>query len=281
MNGRRGMIPLWMMGVLAAIALVAFVIWTRRQTSDVTGDGRTAIVFWGNVNQIGEEIYNLVHEFERQNPQYRVILSTAAARDYTSDAQRLMCAIAGEVPPDVVWFDRFAIGEWAARSALTDLRPFLESQRADDPYRINLDDYYDFTIAETSYKRPGAEGPAGVFGIPTGADVRALYINCDALRQAQLVDEHGNPKPPRTWEELRQYATKLTVYRTPGDKRSGIVRLGFAPNYGNSWLYLYSWQAGGEFMNADRTRVTMNTPPNVRALQYMSEVYDELGGYAA
>jgi ABC-type glycerol-3-phosphate transport system substrate-binding protein len=95
------------------------------------------------------------------------------------------------------------------------------------------------------------------------------------------VDDKGDPKSPRTWEELREYATKLTVYRTPRDKRSGIVRLGFAPNYGNSWLYLYSWQAGGEFMNPERTRVTMNTPPNVRALKYMTDVYDELGGYAA
>ena len=30
-----------------------------------------------------------------------------------------------------------------------------------------------------------------------------------------------------TWDELRDYANKLTIYRVPGDKGSGIVRLGF------------------------------------------------------
>ena len=77
------------------------------------------------------------------------------------------------------------------------------------------------------------------------------------LRQVGLVDEHGNPKPPRTWDELRDYENKLTIFNRPGDKTSGIKRLGFAPNTGNSFLYIFSWQAGGEVMNPDRTKVTL------------------------
>ena len=41
---------------------------------------------------------------------------------------------------------------------------------------------------------------------------------------------------------------------------------------------MYAWQAGGEMMNADRTKVTMTSPPVVRALRYMTDVYDDLGG---
>ncbi len=64
--------------------------------------------------------------------------------------------------------------------------------------------------------------------------------------------------------------------------RSGaITRLGFAPNYGNAWLYLYAWMKGGEFMSADRRRVTLNTPPVVQALEWMTRVYDSLGGAPA
>jgi len=43
-------------------------------------------------------------------------------------------------------------------------------------------------------------------------------------------------------DELRDYARRLTTFRVPGKPASGIRRLGFAPNYGNSWLYLYAWQ---------------------------------------
>src|SRR5207237_10398971 len=41
----------------------------------------------------------------------------------------------------------------------------------------------------------------------------------------------------------------------------------------------FAWQAGGEFMNADLTRVTLDSPPVVRALRYMTGIYDDLGGF--
>src|SRR5207249_1802117 len=57
-------------------------------------------------------------------------------------------------------------------------------------------------------------------------------------------------------------------------------RIGFIPNYGNSWLYIYSWQNNGEFMAPDGRKCTMNAAPNVEALDYMVKVYDALGGVA-
>src|SRR5207247_1900920 len=116
-----------------------------------TADTRQTIVFWGHPS-LGDEVYTLIHEFERKNPQYKVIMGTAVAQDVTGDAQRLLSAIAGGVPPDVVWFDRFAIGEWAGRDALTDLTPYLQKQNPDDPYRIDVSQYYPWAMEEASYK---------------------------------------------------------------------------------------------------------------------------------
>src|SRR5207248_6998714 len=134
-----------------------------------------------------------------------------------------------------------------------------------------------FAVDEVSYRPPGSNGQFGIYGVPLGTDIRMLWSNNDVLRQAGLVDEKNNPRPPRDWDELREYANKLTLYRVAGDKHSGITRLGFAPNSGNSWLYMYAWQAGGELMNASRTAITMDSPPVVRALRYMTDVYDDLG----
>ncbi|HTL28160.1 MAG TPA: extracellular solute-binding protein [Tepidisphaeraceae bacterium] len=272
-----GQISLSLVLILAALGVVGLGYWTYSSTHSDVQDGRQTIVFWGG-NFLGDEIYALVHRFEEKNPQYKVVMSASVARDLVGDAQRLMCAIAGDVPPDVVFFDRFAIGEWAARGALTDLDPYLAKQDPKDPFRIDLNEYYDFTVKEASYAPPGSGQKPRLFGMPITADSRELFINCDLLRQAGLVDEHGKPKPPKDWDELRQYASKLTLYERPNDKSSRIVRLGFAPNTGNSYLYIYSWQAGGEFMNPERTKVTLDAPPNVRALRYMTECYDDLGG---
>ncbi|HEY7088053.1 MAG TPA: extracellular solute-binding protein, partial [Tepidisphaeraceae bacterium] len=277
---KRGQIPLSSVVCLSILSLILLGWWTYRQTRTTEPDGRQPIVFWGSA-YFEQDIYNVVHAFERKNPEYRVILSSAAARNLTDDAQRLMCAVAGGVPPDVVWFDRFALGEWASRGAVLDFRPLLEAQAPDDPARINLDDFYDWAIAECSFAPPGSQQTPGLFGIPSNADVRVLYINGDALRQAGLVDEKNRPHPPRTWDELLSHTQKLTLHRTPGDTTSPITRLGFAPHVGNSWLYLYAFQAGGDMMNADRTRVTMDSPPVVRALRFMTSLYDAAGSYAS
>ena len=269
---RRGYVPLWAALLLAAITVVVLIVWTIRSMSSETSDGRQTIVFWG-AQQLGEDIYAVVNQFEKLpencdangKPKYKIILGTATSPDITSDQQRLLCAVAGEVPPDVVWFDRFAIGEWAARDALENLKPYIAAQKKDDPHFLDLSEYYQWAIKETSYSRPGTQDEPGIYGVPLDVDLRVLFCNSDLLRQEGLVDpKTKQPQPPRTWEELRDYANRLTRYKRAGDKNSGIARLGFGPNFGNSWLYMYLFQAGGNTMSPDRTKVTLDSPPVAR-----------------
>src|SRR5438477_9024883 len=100
-RARRGQIPLSVMVALVAILIAALAASTYLGTSTKTIDGREEIVAWG-ITFLGEDVYSLARDFERQNPQYRVIISSTAERDTTSDSQRLLSAIAGGVPPDVV-----------------------------------------------------------------------------------------------------------------------------------------------------------------------------------
>jgi ABC-type sugar transport system permease subunit/ABC-type glycerol-3-phosphate transport system substrate-binding protein len=273
----NGQIPLWSAITLFGLLVVAVSIWTWHSTRPETDSGKIPIVMWNGTTDLGTEVYTALHDFELQNPQYKVIASSSASQDLTGDAQRLLCAVAGNVPPDLVWFDRFAIGEWAGRGALTDLNPYLQNQKANDPYRIDLKDYYKFTLDEARYRPPGTTGTPGLYGLPTTLDIRVLFSNGDQLRQAGLVDANGNPHPPATWDELRADATILTR-RNPDQS---ISRLGFAPNFGNSWLYMYAFEAGGHMLNEQGTRVTMDSKPVVRALRFMTDIYDDLGGFQA
>lgn len=275
---RRGQISLSLaLGIALAVLVAAVVVSWRGGEDAPAADGRTPIVFW-NAQSFGDDIYLAIRQFEKLNPQYKVIISSSVSPDVTSDGQRLLCAVAGEVPPDVVGFDRFAIGEWAGRGALADLTPMLRQQNPADPYRIDLTQYYPWTIEEASYRPPGSTAPAHVFGIPTNVDVRVLYSNVNHLRQEGLVDPKTNqPQPPRTWSQLLADAKTLSRF----DANGMMTRLGFAPNVGNSWLYIYAFQAGGNFLSKDGTKVTLDSPPVVRALRFMTDIYDELGGVKA
>jgi ABC-type sugar transport system permease subunit/ABC-type glycerol-3-phosphate transport system substrate-binding protein len=272
---RRGMISLRLAVVLAIFGVLALALWTWEATRPPRPDGKQPIVVW-NLEMLGPNIELALHQFELENPQYRVVYSSSVAPDTTTDGQRLLTAIAGGVPPDMMMFDRFAIPEWAARGALTELTPFLDRQQQSDPNRINLSDDYPWTIEEGSYRKPGTTGKAGLFGIPATVDCRLLFSNANQLRQVGAVDpKTGDPQPPRTWEELRELAKRLIIV----DHSTGhLVRLGFAPNVGNSWLYMYAWQAGGALLSADGTKVTFDTPEVRRALRFIVDLFDDSGG---
>lgn len=120
-------------------------------------------------------------------------------------------------------------------------------------------------------------GARVTYGIPERVDDRALFYNKDLLKRAGFVDEKGEARPPRTWDELAAMAVKMTERNASG----AITRLGFAPNYGNAWLYLYAWMKGGHFMSPDRRQVTLDSPPVVDALRWMTQFYDSLGGAGA
>jgi len=72
---------------------------------------KTKLVVWGL--QSSEEAAGLraqIREFERRNPGVKVsVLGMGAGQ---MNPQKLMTAIVGKTPPDVINQDRFTIGDW-------------------------------------------------------------------------------------------------------------------------------------------------------------------------
>lgn len=230
---------------------------------------RTDITVWGiNVGADNKGQEAQVHAFETRFPQYHVRLLSMGAGNM--DPQKLMTSIVGRVPPDVIFQDRFTIGDWASRGAFRPLDDLMARDNK-DPNDPRPDQYYPAIWHEATY---GGK----VYGIPYQTDDRAFYYNkaifrekADALRAAGLDPS----RPPRTWSELLAYSKALTEYNTDGT----LKRAGFLPNFGDSWLYLYSFEENGSFLSADGHTCTFDTPANERALQFMVDGYDLEGGY--
>ena len=227
--------------------------------------------------RVFEQESRAAHARDPSRPAYRVISGQNASSDPTGDPTRFLVGVAGGEPPDVIRFDRFAVSEWAERGAFEPLDHFLaRDAAAHDPDAIQPQDFYRPCWAEVVYHDPRTSQSA-VFGIPDGLDDRALFYNKDFLKRAGYTDEHGDARPPRTWEELAEMDTRLTEHGDPSSP-ARITRLGFAPNLGNAWLSMYGFNNGGHFLSADGRRCTFNDPPIVAALEWMTRVYDSLGG---
>ncbi|MDD6736020.1 MAG: extracellular solute-binding protein, partial [Clostridiales bacterium] len=68
-----------------------------------------------------------------------------------------------------------------------------------------------------------------VYCLPLDYGTQGLIYNKDMFRKAGLVDSSGEPKPPETFEELREYAKILT---NPKKKQYGII----LPMKWNGWF---------------------------------------------
>lgn len=231
------------------------------------------VVIWGvSLGPDSKGVEAQKNEFARRFPQYNVrLLSMGAGK---MDPQKLMTSIVGNVAPDVVFQDRFTIGDWASRGAFMSLDHFLQTDKT--PMAPKPSQYYPAAWQEASY---GGK----VYGIPIGVDDRILYWNKGIFKEksAELTAAGLDPnRAPRTWSEVLAYSKVLTEFNPDGT----LKRAGFLPNFGNPWLYIYSFQNNAYFMGEDDPknmgrRCTLDNPYSEEALQFMVKGYDLVGGY--
>jgi len=261
MTGRARRLIRPVLLVLAAGGAAGMLLYFGGRPFGAAADGRTELVVWGVWR--GEGWEKALERFREMRPDVSLVISTAGGR---MDEQKLMCAIAGGSPPDAINQDRFSVGGWAARGAFRPLDDFIERDRV-RPDGIRPEDYYPACWNEALFE-------GRVYAIPNTTDDRVLFYNEAILRREGFVGADGAVRPPRTWEELKEYAVRMTKR----DEVGNITQVGFIPMYGNSWLYLYGWQNGGELLSGDGRTCTLGSPAIVGALEYVTGVYDALGG---
>jgi multiple sugar transport system permease protein len=248
--------------------------------------GTATIYYWAFENDV--RALDLIQDFESQHdgrdgkPAIKVIVGQSASLGRGGDPQRLVCSVAGGDPADVVVWDRFTVGELAAGGAFEPLTPFIERDlhaRPGDELTIREKDFYPPCWQESVYQ-------GTVFAIPSDTDNRGLFYNRDLLdRHAAALIAAGcvDPKdparagPPRTWKQLKACCRILTQFDASGK----LTQVGFIPMFGNTGFYTYSWLNGGQFISDDGLTCTFNTPQNVEALVFVTEIYDLMGGAEA
>lgn len=95
------------------------------------------------------------------------------------------------------------------------------------------------------FAQPGIEGQTLVdgktYGVQPNVKTAALAYNKDLFKQAGIVDKNGEPTPPETLEELREYAKKITALG------NGIYGFAFPLKFGLS--YTVAVQQGSYYNN--------------------------------
>jgi multiple sugar transport system substrate-binding protein len=138
--------------------------------------------------------------------------------------------------PDLLFTDNPTLQQVAATGALTPL----------DGYGITTDGYYPSIVKAGTYQDK-------VYGVAPGVNGLALIYNKDLLTAAGV-------EPPKTWDELKAAAAKLT--------KDGKYGLAFSaiPSEEGTWQFLpFFWSNGAELSQLDSAQ-------SVKALQFVTDL---------
>jgi multiple sugar transport system substrate-binding protein len=191
----------------------------------------------------------LYAKFKQQHPNITIKFQNVPAEEMET---KLTAQVAGGNPPDAAYVDGSTVATFASRKALTNLDGFIAGSKV-----VKADDYVpafkSFTVSNGS-----------MYGLPFDGESTGLFYRKD------LFEAAGITAPPKTWDEFKTAAEKLTV---PAKKQYGFAV--FAPEADYYW-YPWLWQNGGELISKDEKSVEFNNEAGKEAARF----YVDLAKYA-
>lgn len=212
---------------------------------------------------VGGDAANLIDEmtaeYNEQNPDVNVTAVYTGNYDDTVTAIQTALQGGSDTKPDLfvsLATQRFTMDYTGMAMKLDDIIA------ADPDGQAFVDDFIDGFMLD-SYVEDGS-----IISIPFQRSTEVLFYNKDAFAEVGLDPE----APPTTWDELAEYAVKLT-----NDNRYGV---GIALNSGSAqWTFtgfsLQNCTNEVGLMNPNGKEVYFDTPENVEALQYWLDLQNE------
>lgn len=202
-----------------------------------------------NVQRVYEE---LIEEYEKENPNINIEYEQVG---YGEELEtKLNTMYASGMAPDIVRAPISTIAERASRGQYANLDSYIEKWEEKD------------NILPAAYEVASYEGNR--YGIAVNIESNFLFYRKDMFEEAGLDPEIT----PTTWEELLEYAEKLTVRDGDSVTRAGIS---IPTSAGHSTFIPFARQNGAELVDIEKNIPTFNDEKSIEALDYLSQFSKE------
>ncbi len=262
----------WCAVLLTALCVVTMFAGCGKSGSKQGADGEISLEFW-SIYPEGDPNYDwmlsVIERFEKEHENIKIHYTGISFWDYFT---KITTAMTDPTGPDIYLQTIKDTSDRARGGVSMNLTPFF-----DGGFHAGTEFFYEEDVFPMTYE-------GNVYGVPYALDNRVLYYNIDlmnALKEStdedwkktkvankegttitgkpdDLVDENGNVRAPRTWDELLAWQELLTV--TQDGK---ITQLGFDVNVGNFKIENVVWTNGGEFFDGEGNPI-VDTDAGVR-----------------
>ncbi|RKQ88776.1 ABC transporter substrate-binding protein [Brockia lithotrophica] len=216
--------------------------------------GPVEVTFWHAMTGKHEEALRTIAEnFMKEHPDVRIKLE--AQGNYGDLQQKLVAAAKSHTLPVMAQVIETWVTDFRQNGLVADLTPYIENSEIGWS-KQELDD-----IVEVFRKANQWDGK--YYSLPFSKSTQILYYNTDYFREAGL-------QPPKTWDELKEAAKKLT-----GEKNGRrVIGMGFENSVG--WQF-HQWvrQAGGRYVDEATGKVLFDSPEGREALGFLVGLFQE------
>ncbi|MBD1939695.1 ABC transporter substrate-binding protein [Microcoleus sp. FACHB-68] len=225
--------------------------------ASVSGEAKQVIhlTLWHGINPPpNRDVFQkLVDKFNKTHPNIQVESLYVGQAD--QQLAKILTAVVGNAPPDILWFSPMLTGQLLELGAIRPVEDWLNQS----PLQSDIDPVMFESMNLDSH----------TWSIPMGTN------NLGVFYRPSLFKAAGITQLPRTWEEFRQVARKLTQDKN-GDGRPDqhgiILSLGKGEWTVFTWLpFMYS--AGGELLQGDQPNLVNKGA--ISALQLWSDMVKE------
>jgi len=234
--------------IVTGILIISAIVIVFRTQDDVKHDNKTHINYWFVAGKKDDIPYSALQFNKSQDSIY----VECTPIPWNEHEKKLLTSILSESPPDVVMLVS-TVPKWAARRALVNLDAALV-----DP------DFDSTQFYETLWEEMHYDG--SVYAVPCYTASYAFFYNKDIFKEAGLDPE----KPPKTWEELKEYSKKITL-----KNKGKLSRIGYIPNYGNlETSFVMALELGAEFKNSAGKKVNLTDTKVIKAFNEELELFN-------
>jgi len=235
-----------------AALLVTAVVFASGHSTPRQYPNRKLVRFWHRWQGDWEkQVKKIVDAFNQSQDQYEVVPVSVPGEG--ADAKLILGAIGGD-PPDLMSMGSGAVPNMAANGFLAPLDTMMTPAE-----KVQFFQHSYPAIRDIGMYR------GHCYGMTIGADLMALYVNAQQLRDAGYDPD----KFPKTLEEVEAMGMKLNKYDAAGH----LTRLGFLL----SDINYISHDFGGGFYVREDGAAELNTPQNLRALTAIVEYRKKIG----
>lgn len=218
-------------------------------TADKAPGKKVTVNYWQHSSQARDTMMqNLADEFMKANQSIEVKMEFIPEADYST---KLISALVTNAAPDVMQVQSGMIGRFVKADAI----------KALDEKILPADTIKNEFIPSTV---DALQVNGKFYGLPTDLQTIVLYWNKDLLSSAGLDAEKG----PKTWDEMLDWAKKLTKFEGGKMVQSGWGEKGYNPEAQAAIV-----QYGGKIVDDKGQFVFADDAKSVEAIKFLVDSY--------